>query len=102
MRVLGYKCIAAPHVRENLGISFACMQADMTGQSATKGFNLPCWNRQQVNEPGQGNPNAAPNGRFQGSRTLAVFAVSVKMSGRRTTLPPAFHDSVTSTMFHSS
>ncbi len=35
------QCVAAAHVSKNLGISFACMQADMTGQSATKGSACP-------------------------------------------------------------
>jgi hypothetical protein len=35
------QCVAAAHVSKNLGISFACMQADMTGQSPTKGSSCP-------------------------------------------------------------
>src|SRR5713226_1315299 len=35
------QCVAAAHVSKNLGISFACMQADMTGQSPAKGSACP-------------------------------------------------------------
>jgi len=35
------QCVAAAHVSKNLGISFACMQADMTGQTPTKGSACP-------------------------------------------------------------
>ncbi len=35
------QCVAAAHVSKNLGISFVCMQADMTGQSPAKGSDCP-------------------------------------------------------------
>lgn len=35
------RCVAAAHVSKNLGISFACMQADMTGQTPAKGSACP-------------------------------------------------------------
>jgi hypothetical protein len=35
------QCVAAAHVSKNLGISFACMQADMTGQSPAKRSGCP-------------------------------------------------------------
>lgn len=35
------QCVAAAHVSKNLGISFACMQADMTGQAPPKGSACP-------------------------------------------------------------
>jgi hypothetical protein len=35
------QCVAAAHVSKNLGISFACMQADMTGQTPAKGSACP-------------------------------------------------------------
>jgi hypothetical protein len=35
------QCVAAAHVSKNLGISFACMQADMTGQAPAKGSACP-------------------------------------------------------------
>src|SRR5216684_696842 len=35
------QCVAAAHVSKNLGISFACMQSDMTGQSPAKGSGCP-------------------------------------------------------------
>ena len=35
------QCVAAAHVSKNLGISFACMQADMTGQAPAKGSTCP-------------------------------------------------------------
>jgi hypothetical protein len=35
------QCVAAAHVSKNLGISFACMQADMTSQSPAKGSGCP-------------------------------------------------------------
>jgi hypothetical protein len=35
------QCVAAAHVSKNLGISFACMHADMTGQSPAKGSSCP-------------------------------------------------------------
>jgi hypothetical protein len=31
------QCVAAAHVSKNLGISFACMKADMTGQAPAQG-----------------------------------------------------------------
>src|SRR5215470_19632298 len=35
------QCVAAAHVSKNLGISFACMKSDMTGQAPSKGSNCP-------------------------------------------------------------
>jgi len=35
------QCVAAAHVSKNLGISFACMQADMSGQAPAKGSACP-------------------------------------------------------------
>jgi hypothetical protein len=35
------QCVAAAHVSKNLGISFACLQADMTGQTPTKASACP-------------------------------------------------------------
>src|SRR5207245_11760431 len=35
------QCVAAAHVSKNLGISFACMKSDMTGQEAPSGSNCP-------------------------------------------------------------
>lgn len=35
------QCVAAAHVSKNLGISFACMQANMTGQAPVKGSSCP-------------------------------------------------------------
>jgi hypothetical protein len=35
------QCVAAAHVSKNLGISFACMQADMTDQAPAKGSGCP-------------------------------------------------------------
>jgi hypothetical protein len=35
------QCVAAAHVSKNLGISFACMKADMTGVAAPSGSNCP-------------------------------------------------------------
>ena len=35
------QCVAAAHVSKNLGISFACMKADMTGQSPAKDSSCP-------------------------------------------------------------
>ena len=35
------QCVAAAHVSKNLGITFACMQADMTGQAPAKGSSCP-------------------------------------------------------------
>jgi len=35
------QCVAAAHVSKNLGVSFACMKSDMTGQEAPSGSNCP-------------------------------------------------------------
>src|SRR6266478_6500429 len=35
------QCVAAAHVSKNLGISFACMQADMTGKAPAQGSTCP-------------------------------------------------------------
>ena len=35
------QCVAAAHVSKNLGISFACMKADMTGQAPAQGSSCP-------------------------------------------------------------
>jgi hypothetical protein len=35
------QCVAAAHVSKNLGISFACLQADMTGQAPAKASACP-------------------------------------------------------------
>jgi hypothetical protein len=35
------QCVAAAHVSQNLGISFACMKADMTGVAAPTSANCP-------------------------------------------------------------
>jgi hypothetical protein len=35
------QCVAAAHVSKNLGISFACLKSDMTGQAAAKESNCP-------------------------------------------------------------
>jgi len=35
------QCVAAAHVSKNLGISFACMKSDMTGQAAPSNSNCP-------------------------------------------------------------
>jgi len=35
------QCVAAAHVSKNLGISFACLRSDMTGQAPAKGSNCP-------------------------------------------------------------
>jgi len=35
------QCVAAAHVSKNLGITFACMHADMTGQAPAKGSGCP-------------------------------------------------------------
>src|SRR5260370_32795263 len=35
------QCVAAAHVSKNLGISFACMQADMTGKAPATGSACP-------------------------------------------------------------
>lgn len=35
------QCVAAGHVSKNLGISFACLKADMTGQAPSQGSSCP-------------------------------------------------------------
>ncbi len=35
------QCVAAAHVSKNLGMSFACMKSDMTGQAPPSGSNCP-------------------------------------------------------------
>ena len=35
------QCVAAAHVSKNLGISFACMKSDMTGQASPSNSNCP-------------------------------------------------------------
>src|SRR6266404_9119303 len=35
------QCVAAAHVSKNLGISFACMRSDMTGQAPPSNSNCP-------------------------------------------------------------
>jgi hypothetical protein len=35
------QCVAAAHVSKNLGISFACMKADMTDQAPAQGSSCP-------------------------------------------------------------
>jgi len=35
------QCVAAAHVSKNLGITFACMKSDMTGQAPPSGSNCP-------------------------------------------------------------
>lgn len=35
------QCVAAAHVSKNLGISFACLQADMTGTAPAQGTSCP-------------------------------------------------------------
>ena len=35
------QCVAAAHVSKNLGISFACMQSNMTGQAPAQGTSCP-------------------------------------------------------------
>src|SRR5260370_41124010 len=35
------QCVAAAHVSKNLGIRFACMKADMTGQEPAQGSSCP-------------------------------------------------------------
>ncbi len=35
------QCVAAAHVSKNLGISFGCMQADMTGKAPAQGSTCP-------------------------------------------------------------
>ena len=35
------QCVAAAHVSKNLGIRFACMKADMTGQAPAQGSSCP-------------------------------------------------------------
>ncbi|HJS99290.1 MAG TPA: hypothetical protein VJ756_09370 [Terriglobales bacterium] len=35
------QCVAAAHVSQNLGITFACMKADMTGVAAATSANCP-------------------------------------------------------------
>ena len=35
------QCVAAAHVSKNLGISFACLRADMTGTAVTQGTSCP-------------------------------------------------------------
>jgi hypothetical protein len=35
------QCVAAAHVSKNLGIGFACLKSDMTGQAPAKGSNCP-------------------------------------------------------------
>jgi hypothetical protein len=35
------QCVAAAHVSKNLGISFACLQADMTGAAPAQGATCP-------------------------------------------------------------
>ena len=35
------QCVAAAHVSKNLGISFACLRFDITGQAPGKGSNCP-------------------------------------------------------------
>src|SRR6266849_1583589 len=35
------QCVAAAHVSKNLGISFACMKSDMTGQAPPSNSNCP-------------------------------------------------------------
>ncbi len=35
------QCVAAAHVSKNLGIPFACLRADMTGQAAPAGSSCP-------------------------------------------------------------
>jgi hypothetical protein len=38
------QCVAAAHVSQNLGISFACLKGDMTGVAAPSGSNCPATN----------------------------------------------------------
>ena len=35
------QCVAAAHVSKNLGIGFACLKSDMTGQAPAQGSNCP-------------------------------------------------------------
>src|SRR3989475_9809221 len=35
------QCVAAAHVSKNLGINFACLKADMTGQAPAQGSSCP-------------------------------------------------------------
>lgn len=35
------QCVAAAHVSKNLGISFACLKAEMTGQAPSQGSSCP-------------------------------------------------------------
>ena len=35
------QCVAAAHVSKNLGINFACLRSDMTGQAPLKGTSCP-------------------------------------------------------------
>ena len=35
------QCVAAAHVSKNLGISFACLKADITGQAPAQGSSCP-------------------------------------------------------------
>ena len=35
------QCVAAAHVSKNLGLSFACMKADMTGTAPAQGASCP-------------------------------------------------------------
>src|SRR5690349_18411010 len=35
------QCVAAAHVSKNLGMSFACMKSDVTGQAPPSGSNCP-------------------------------------------------------------
>jgi hypothetical protein len=35
------QCVAAAHVSKNLGMNFACMKSDMTGQAPQSGSNCP-------------------------------------------------------------
>src|SRR2546422_8504222 len=35
------QCVAAAHVSKNLGINFACLKADITGQAPAQGSSCP-------------------------------------------------------------
>ena len=55
------QCVAAAHVSKNLGISFACLKSDMTGQAPASGSSCPAGTGTKSMSLGKATQTLSPN-----------------------------------------
>jgi hypothetical protein len=77
------QCVAAAHVSKNLGISFACLSSDMTGQAPAQGTTCPAGTGTKSMSLGKAIQTLSPTADFkaQGKKGETQAQQDLKRSG---------------------